>query len=129
MQPAVIRDLLNLGQQAGQERVTLFAPVPDTEAWQNQRWDRYRGAMGSLTRWLKGFEIGYAGLAGDPQAKYPQLFTPARYDPSRTPAAIASTEAVSKLRRNWSAPTGVDPIFDDAMEPRPIPVFAQRRPL
>lgn len=128
MPPGVIRDLLDLGQEAGDQLVTLFASGADTNAWQDQRWYRYRGAMGSLTRWLKGFGIGFAGLATDPQMPYPALIME-RYDPARAPAAVAATASVSVLRDNWSKPIGVDPEFDDDTEPRPIPVFAQRRPL
>jgi hypothetical protein len=129
MSPPVMQGLFEIGETAGQRLVELFAPLPDTAVWQNQRWYRYRGAMGSLTRWLKGFETGYAGLSHDPQTKYADLFTPERFAPARIASAIAATASVAQLHSEWQRPPNVDPQFDDATEPRPIPVFAQRRPL
>ncbi len=129
MPKAIIQGLFERGQTAGELLLRLFASAPDTVTWQHQRWYRYRGAMGSLTRWLRGFETGYAGLAGDPQADYDRLFTPCRFDPARTPSAQAATKDVSSERSEWQKPPNVDPRFDDKTEPRPIPVFAQRRPL
>ena len=125
----VVEGLLQRGQKAGELLLRLFASGPDTVAWQHQRWYRYRGAMGSLTRWLRGFQVGYAGLANDPQADYDRLFTPCRFDAARTPSAQAATKAISLELSEWQKPPNVDPQFDDACEPRPIPVFAQRRPL
>jgi predicted acylesterase/phospholipase RssA len=128
MPPDVVEGLVERGARAGDLLIDLFAPLPDARAWQDQRWYRYRGALGALTRWLEGFEVGYAGLPQDPQANYDSLVS-MRYDAERVPCAQAATRSVAQLESVWRTPPNCDPQFTDATEPRPLPVFAQRRPL
>jgi predicted acylesterase/phospholipase RssA len=137
MAPDVINDLLFRGQLAGKLLIDLFASAPDTDAWRTQRWMRYRGAMGALTRWLQGFEEGVARLPQSRQATYDSLIEQ-RYgreqnnDARRTElirSAQAATAAVASLESRWGAEPDCDPDFTHHQEPLPFPVFAQRRPL
>lgn len=136
MPAEVIQHLLERGEIAGETLVKLFAQTPDTDAWQAQRWARYRGAMSALSRWLDGYETGYAGLSNDPQLKYDamiaQFYACNETDDAKRETLIASaraaTKSVSSLEHVWCGPGICDPEFT-VDEPLPYPVFAQRRPL
>lgn len=145
MTPEQIRDMTRLGDTAGEELVSHFAPSPfpsDSPFWIGHRWTRYRATMSALCRWLDAFAGRYAPFTGAPwQETYDSLIgraivTPpgdtvanVPYQPAAgfdTPEDAASaqqaSQTVASLRQNV-----VDGKFDPAA-PGPKADLATRAP-
>jgi hypothetical protein len=123
MPPRTIANLLRLGGEAGDLLVTEFAAEPDTQAWRDHRWTRYRATMGSITRWLNGFRTGYAPLASAPrQASYHDLIL-SEYP--RPQDALYATRSLRDELERWATAPHADPRFTDG-EPEPMASLRMR---
>jgi hypothetical protein len=97
MPPATIEKMSCLGRKAGGKLVDVFATgAPDPPGWKAHRWIRYRATMGAITRWLDGFDSGYAPFSEQPnQETYAALITQL---PIEKQAAVANaTQQVASV--------------------------------
>jgi hypothetical protein len=111
MSDTQIGDLLKLGEQAGNVLVQRFAQGgDDPPGWRDHRWLRYTAIMGAATRWLTGYQNGYAPFSEMPaQVSYEDLIREHEPDFLSATKDLDSVPILDKFYRTEPKPIAVLP--------------------
>jgi hypothetical protein len=117
MPPPIIGEMTDLGLAAGGTLLRVFAEnAGDAPGWKAHRRLRYMAIMGAFTRWVTGYQCGYAPLADLPaQTTYEDMIR--ELPPAQLPGVAAATDALVALP--------IDRAFYDLEKP-PIAVLPTR---
>jgi predicted acylesterase/phospholipase RssA len=119
-----IEKLLARGYAAGDLLARMFEPSSPDQAWEKQRWERYRATMSALDLWLERFDENFISPIASNQPDYPAIIRK-ELRPPDVADALRATRSVADERHTWGL-GGHAPRFR-AYEPDP-PTELQARP-